>query len=91
MRFLEDPRKFSFEVNPQKPSKTEVRMRAAFLRLRVKVLRFFRQKGLRFLEDKTSKPLKFRGEDEASISEVFGPPSTERVLRSSKRKVLIIL
>ena len=44
-------------------------MRAAFLRLGVKVLRFFRQKGLRFFEDKTSKTLKFRGEDESSIFE----------------------
>ena len=50
-------------------------MRAAFLRLRVKVLRFFRQKELRFFEDKTSKTLKFRGEDEASIFEEFYGPS----------------
>ena len=80
LRFFEDPRKFSFEVNPRKPSKTEVRMRAAFLRLRVKVLRFFRQKGLRFFEDKTSKTLKFRGEDEASIFEEFYHPNMYSLL-----------
>ena len=68
---FEDPRKFSFEVNPQKPSRTEVRMRAAFLRLRVKVLRFLKQKGLRFFKDKTSKTLNFRGEDKASIFKEF--------------------
>ena len=76
LRFFEDPKKISIEVNPQKPSKTEVRMRVAFLRLSVKVLRFFRQKGLRFFEDKTSKTLKFRGEDEASIFEEFYHPNT---------------
>ena len=43
----------------------------------MKVLRFFRQKGLRFFEDKTSKTLKFQGEDEASIFEEFYHPSHE--------------
>ena len=35
-------------------------MRAAFLRLRVKVLRFFRQKQLSFLRIKPQKPLNFK-------------------------------
>ena len=41
----------------------------------MKVLRFFRQKQLRFFEDKTSKTLKFRGEDEDSIFEEFYRPT----------------
>ena len=55
-------------------------MKATFLRQRVKVLRFFRQKGLRFFEDKTSKTLKFRGEDEASIFDEFYHPNTESIV-----------
>ena len=38
-------------------------------------MRFFEIKDLRFFEGKTSKKIKFRGEDEASISEVFGRPT----------------
>ena len=38
-------------------------------------MRFFEVQDLRFFEDKTSKNAKFRGEVEASISEVFARPT----------------
>ena len=40
-------------------------------------MRFFEVQDLRFFEDETSKNTKFRGEVEASISEVFARPSLQ--------------
>ena len=55
---------------PQNSSNFEVRMRSVFLSLR-----FFEVQDLKLFEDKTSKYTKFRGEVEASISEVFAHPT----------------
>ena len=62
---------------PRKTSKFEVRLRAAVLRLRVKFWGFFEVLSLRVCWGKTSKNLKFRGEDEGNIFEVFAHPSSK--------------
>ena len=61
-------------IYPRKTSKFEVRLRAAVLRLRVKFWSFFEVLSLSFFWGKTSKNLKFRGEDEGNIFEVFAHP-----------------